>query len=95
MSIDVKNILKRAVRPKEWKSLYRENREIVKNSHKVPFMPDRSTKRNIISKSTNRVSTLAPPLSGKQGNRKLRVFRSAYHHSLLRNLLSFPLYLSR
>lgn len=29
MSIDVKNILKRAVCPKEWKSLYRENREIV------------------------------------------------------------------
>lgn len=29
MSIDIKNIIKRAIHPKEWKSLYRENKEIV------------------------------------------------------------------
>ena len=30
MKIDVKNILKRAVHPKEWKSLYNENKEIIR-----------------------------------------------------------------
>lgn len=30
MNIDVKSILKRAVHPKEWKSLYRENKEIIR-----------------------------------------------------------------
>lgn len=30
MNIDVKSILKRAVHPKEWKSLYLENKEIVR-----------------------------------------------------------------
>ncbi len=29
MNIDVKSFLKRALHPKEWKSLYRENKEIV------------------------------------------------------------------
>ena len=30
MNIDVKSILKRAMHPKEWKSLYRENKEIAR-----------------------------------------------------------------